>query len=889
MKKKIVLITISLIILLVAAIIAVPLFFKSKIIKIAKEEANKSLLAFIDFDEHIRINIVSDFPKLHVKVSDLVVANKEPFSGDTLAKIGTLKVSLDMKSVIKGKLEVLKMSIDQADVFIHVLSDTSEYLANWDIFLPSEDTTESPVITIPVKDYKITNSHFTWKDERNDFFIEFTELNHSGKGDFSLDLFDLVTETSVEQSTFIYDGIAWISKARMALDALVKIDLVNDVYSFAKSQMKLNDFPLNFDGYIAMPEDDIEMKVDFRSPETDFKYLLSLVPAIYSNDFEDIKASGTMSFSGNVDGKYGDTSFPAFNVDLAVKQGSFKYPDLPDEVRDVNITMNVDNPDGNLDHTVVNISRMHAVFGKEPFDILLLLKTPLSDPYVKSKIKGKINLEHVKDYIKLDQKLDISGLMQADLEIEGKLSYLEKEEYEKFGAKGLLLLKDLRYYSDDFKKNLHVPLLKMEFSPQYVDLQEMQVKIDKNDLLLKGKLQHFIPYFFGKGTLKGTMDISSNYLNLNDFLTSEEPTNVKDEKSNQEESTSLTVFELPGNVDFQMSGKVKQLIYDRMDMKEVACKLHLKDRRLTVEELRANLFKGSIVAGGFYETINPEKPNASFTLNVTNVNIKEAYRTFGFVSKFMAIAQFAEGVINGSIEMSSPLEKNMMPLFAQLFSKGVLSIKELKVMDFPPLNSMAEAIQMKQYKNLTINNIKPSYKIENGRFELRPVTFKINKTVFQVKGVNSLDKQLNYEIKMDVPSEDIRKQSVSWLSKMGTKLEELPVGETIPLYVYLTGTIEKPKVTTSLGKSAKSVVEAGKERVVQEADKKKQEAVQKLKEEANKQKAILEQQAKTEAERIKAEAARKKKEAEDKARIEAEKKKKQLEEEAKKKIRDVLK
>lgn len=49
---------------------------------------------------------------------------------------------------------------------------------------------------------------------------------------------------------------------------------------------------LNFAGAVKMPDDNIDVDLVFSTSRTEFKSLLSMVPAIYMKDFEGCKHRG---------------------------------------------------------------------------------------------------------------------------------------------------------------------------------------------------------------------------------------------------------------------------------------------------------------------------------------------------------------------------------------------------------------------------------------------------------------------------------------------------------------------------------------------------------------------------------------------------------------------
>ena len=65
----------------------------------------------------------------------------------------------------------------------------------------------------------------------------------------------------------------------------------------------------------------------------------------------------------------------------------------------------------------------------------------------------------------------------------------------------------------DIKKSLFT------FTPKYLQLSETTVNIGKNDITADSRFENYIGYALKGTTLKGTLNIHSNYFNLNDFMT----------------------------------------------------------------------------------------------------------------------------------------------------------------------------------------------------------------------------------------------------------------------------------------------------------------------------------------------------------------------------------
>ena len=78
------------------------------------------------------------------------------------------------------------------------------------------------------------------------------------------------------------------------------------------------------------------MDLAFRAPGTSFKEILSLVPAVYLREgFDELQATGSMAVEGRVRGGWGEHAFPALSIDATVRDGGFRYPDLPLAAREI--------------------------------------------------------------------------------------------------------------------------------------------------------------------------------------------------------------------------------------------------------------------------------------------------------------------------------------------------------------------------------------------------------------------------------------------------------------------------------------------------------------------------------------------------------------------------
>lgn len=427
MKKALIIIGIIFVVLLAAAFI-LPVVFKDDIKAAIDKELAKSVNADVVYEaDDFSLTLFKNFPNITAEVRNLGVINREPFAGDILFAAENVQIEVNLKDVLFGdQLRLKGITLVRPIINVNVLADGR---ANYDIAIPSSDTVatapeESGDFSFGIDHWEIVEGDIKYDDKSIPMVLELKGVNHTGSGDFTQSEFDLVTKTTSDTLNVTYDGVAYLSKKQADIDMTLTISEEYTKYTFKENTAKLNDFSMNFDGWFKMNEKDYGMDISFKSPENTFKSLLSLVPGMYSESFKNIETSGDLAFSGFVKGTYSDTQMPAFNVDLKVIDAMFKYPDLPTPINNINLDMLVDNKDGIIDNTVIDIKKLHMDFGSNPVDARALI-SKIYPTTVDANIKAKLNLAELAKMFPV-QGLDMRGNYALDLTAKGVYDSLKK-------------------------------------------------------------------------------------------------------------------------------------------------------------------------------------------------------------------------------------------------------------------------------------------------------------------------------------------------------------------------------------------------------------------------------------------------------------------------------
>ena len=995
----------SFVALFVAAAVLIPIVFKDEIHAEIKRTINRNVRAVVDYKD-VSLSLLRNFPNLSVGLEGLQVVGVDEFRGDTLARMGRFDLALDIMSVINGgEIDVKKVLLKDAYLHVIVLKDGR---ANYDIAIPDSakpDTgaaAEPSKFKLKLKKYALENVNLIYDDRQGNLYVGLKELNHSGSGNLTADVYDLSTTTRIRELLLRMDGTTYANRLQMGADIDLNIDMPKSTYTLSRGDLTLNALKLALTGSVAMPAEGIRTDIKFSAAETEFRNILSLIPAIFLKDFNSLKTSGTLALDGFVKGLYNDRSMPALGLNLLVQNGMFQYPDLPTPVNNVQIDLKVNSPENDLNHMRIELKKFHADLGPNPVDATALVTsiTPLNidatvngkldlenvtrifplegmelkgklalnaralgvyfedtypalqatvdlrqgyvktkefpaaienitlagtatnktgkmqdmlvevsnlhvevdkepidasfrvqnldDPDYKVKLKGRVDLGKLTKIYPLEG-MELAGLVNADIATEGRLSTVTNKQYENLPTSGTLTLKNFQYKAADLPAPLNISNALLNFTPAYLQLEELTGTAGQSDFYLSGRVQNYMAYVLRGDTLRAVVNLDSKRLNANEWLSSS-PAPAADQPK---DTTPLVAPEVPANLNVLFTTNVGEILYDQYILQNFKGGVRLVNRRLALQNTQFDLLGGQFALSGAYATPRPEKPEYDLNFDVRNLDIQKAQKAFPIVKKYLAVAENTYGNLNTTFRINGKMLRDLSMDYPTMNGGGKLELVNAELREVKVLNTIADLTRMNDLRNPKLGTTSFSFGITNGRINIQPFNLNVKDYKATLGGSTGLDQTIAYDLALDVPTGPLGTAAASALSNLiKTKLE---APTRLNLNFGIGGTVKNPKVTPkgggpaggggagggivgNLQNQAEELKKQAEERARAEADKLKAEAEARARAEADRLKREAEERSKAEAERLK-------REAEAKARAEADRLKREAEERAKKMFR----
>ena len=806
--KKALKITGIIIVLAIIFLAAAPFLFKGSIEKMVKRTINENLNATVAW-EGLNLSLFKNFPDAALTINNFSVINKTPFEGDTLASGASIKLNMGVRQLFKKNDESIQVNaLVLVDALVNIKVDSLGN-ANYDIaskkdITASEETkTEDSGFNFALKKYEIKNSRINYLDEASKTFLVLTDVNHKGTGDLSEAVSKLETYTEANAS-FKIDDVAYLNKNSITLDADFELDLKNKKYTFLENEAKINELPLTFDGFVKINESNSEIDLRFKTPSSDFKNFLAVIPKTYVKELDGVTTTGDFTLEGMLKGIIDDTHIPTMDIKVASNNASFKYPDLPKAVRNISMNAELKNTTGLVKDTYITIGSMTFKIDNELFNLSGSLKNLTQNALVNLVVKGTLNLANIEKVLPLELKQDLTGIIKADISTSFDMQSLEKEQYQKIKSNGTASLTGFNYSDEAFNNPINISSAAITMIPGNIALNNFEATSGETDIKATGSIKNLIPWIMEKQDLKGVFQVTSDTFNVNDFMSSGENSGNGTGKASEENTIKETV-KIPDFLDATLNFTANKVLYDNVVLENAKGSVSIKDEAATLSNVTSRVYGGDIAFSGNVNT-KDEISTFGMNLDLQKVDIEQSFGQLDFLKYIAPIAKTLKGDINTVIKLSGQLNEDLTPNLTTLVGDAFAKIisAEVNTNNSPLLSKLTENLSFLNVDKMNLKDVATNLTFSDGKIDIKPFDFMVEGVKITAGGSHGLDKSIDYKLAMDVPAKYLGSEVTNLLAKLDPEeannmMVSLPVG--------LKGNFTNPQVSLNTKAAVNSLTQ----------------------------------------------------------------------------------
>ncbi|MEE4214498.1 MAG: AsmA-like C-terminal region-containing protein [Bacteroidales bacterium] len=803
---------ILILVIFLAGIIIPSLFkeqIKEKVLGIANERIDASLAAG-DFS----LTIFRNFPNLTFRLKDVAVTGVDRFEGDTLAGLKSFNLVFDIASVISKKgYRIKAIEIDRPVANIIILEDGS---VNYDIVKKSpgdtltageespddgKDKREEKDISLRLNKFEINNCVISYVDRQGGMEALISDMNLLLKGNMSQSHSDLLLTMDAGGLDFRMGGVRYLKNASISSRFDIGADMQDKIFELKDNYLSINDLRLLFDGSVQVDDQDILTDINLGTGDTQFKSLLSLIPAVYMEGFEELETDGSFSISGNVKGRYSsaDSLLPDVMLEVLVKKGQLSYPDLPEKISDIDLSALLMLDGSDPDNTVIDLADLHFILAGSPFDMNMTLSTPVSDPEVEAQFKGRLDLGALASAVPV--KLErLAGVVDINFGLHGRMSMIENKDYDSFVADGTLEISEFDVMMEDVPP-LGIKHAAFSFTPAYAVMNDFMLDLAGNKINLSGRLENYLPFVLQKETIKGEMNLYSAYIDI-DTIFSYLPVDTMDVS---DDTLSIQTIEIPENIDFQFISVVDRLSYRPLVATDIRGNLYISNGALIVRETGLSTLGADVRLNAEYDSGNALTPRLVADLSVDGLGIRQSFNTFNTVKKLAPVAEGMNGDISMSFDFTALLGEGMIPLVETIQGRGTLVSDQIQLLSSPIYEKFSSVLQIGEDYTNTFKDLDLAFEVRDGRVHIKPFDTQLGDMKITLGGDHGIDQSINYLMELEIPSSELPAGMSDFLTGLAASAALMGIEfyqpEIIRMDISIEGSVKDPVIKPSLGRN----------------------------------------------------------------------------------------
>lgn len=691
-----------------------PFLFRGKISEAVQRSLDETINARVLFEpDNLSLSLISSFPDFRISIRNFGIVNKAPFEDDTLFFANNFGAGISLLSVISGeKIRIRKILLEDARIGLFVLPDGSN---NYSIFkaVPAKETAptekEAGAFSLKIDSWELKNLSLHYLNAGSGTMASVEGLEHEGSGDFSQDLVNLSTSTKISSLSITVDSVDYLSKRRFASEMNLEYNQKSGSIRFGENFVELNAFRLAFSGDAAFGAGKPDFNLSFHSPESSIKGLISLIPAVFSKDFEKLSAEGNLAFEGHVKGSYDSMNLPDFGLNLKVSKGSVQYPGLPHKIEKLALDLKLKHNQGPAELLVADLKDFSMTLGQNPLKASGWMEG-LDRPTVNFLMQGRVNLEEISKAFPLEG-ISLRGLLDLNVKADGRYD-TENKEFPLLSAR--LLLKQGFVKSREFPEALEALEMDMSASNTNGKISGSSAEIRQFTFLLAGEPFSLNASFENPDDLKYRISAKG----MVDF----------------EKVTRL--FPLEG---MKLSGKMKADVQASGQMSDVKASRYDKLPTSGSAELNNFVYKASHLN----QTVNIARASLQFSpaeLTLSNMEMKVGNSDFllsGSIRNHLGYV-LRDETLQASLKMKSNLTdaNQLMALNGEAAPSSDAAASKAKAEPLPAnldLDISSENSKI-HYDNMVLENASGSFSLKKGVLGMKNLRFRLLDGNFQMNG-----------------------------------------------------------------------------------------------------------------------------------------------------------
>lgn len=693
------------------------------------------------------------FPGISLRLTDVIVKDSlfEQHKR-TLLKAGEVNVTLNTLSLLRGTVQIKKVSI--SDAAIDVFTMANGYV-NTSVFRKKRkesDQGQEEGSFPELKKLILEN-------------VSFTAENRALNKLYALDIYRLLGDLN-------YRAPGW--HAEVSLKALAKSMAFNTVKgSFIKDRELDGSFDITFyedEGKIEFKpsplkigEEDfiIAAKLDAGKEKSGFFISIENKSILWKN--------AALLLSPNITSKLMmvDVKKP-FWVKCSLKGDFNKRGEDPLILVDAKIRNNILETQGGLiencsfdgaftneyvkgkgyddPNSAIKLFNFKGEFKTIPFTMSKAFIVDLKKPILIGDFNARFDVSRLAGIV--DEDLVKFSKGEADVKLDYRADIVDFKVNKPL-VEGMVSIKDADILYKPRKLHFKDISVALDFAHNDLNISEIVLKTDKSIVNMKGDVKNFLNlYYTDPQKIVLRWEINSPQLHIAEFMgflggRKTASANKNRRRGNFTDEIN-TLFE-KSNVAISLN--VDKLYYNRFLATNTHAEILLNDSGVVVKNAGLNHAGGSLLLSGNLSQSASKSNPYQLNVAVKNVDVKKFFYAFNNFGLKSLKSENVKGFISSSARLKGYITDDARPVPRSMYGSLSFVFKKGSLINFAPVQSIGKfAFPFRDMKNITFDNLSGKFDMKGEKVIIHPMQISSSVLNMDVEGVYSFDKGTNINI-----------------------------------------------------------------------------------------------------------------------------------------------
>ena len=801
------------ILLLICGVVALKLFFTGERLKaflVPKiEEATGRTVTVGDVS-------LSVLPSIAVEVESLAISNKQGkgFSDRPFLTLDRLVLDVNLIPLIKGALEIPTVLVDRPTLLLEI---NEEGLTNYSSEEEKQEVEHDSVKVavelgteeLLLSNLQIVDGKVEYYDRQENSAMTMEGINQVTRIETEPVMQEarINSESSVDRFSYGSLTSTLISDLRLTVKQELVYKKAEDRMTIVNGEGSVQDIVLTMTGQIDSVSTAPTMNIVLESKDAGIPALLSLAPKEYMKKAEGLEGTGTAQVKITISGLISDSTKPDIRGSISANNATIRYASLPKPITDICIVSDFTRTAAKQEFRVTKFS---ANLGENPLNATMTV-IDFEHPSMTLALDAAMNLAEINDYYPVEAGTELSGRLNADVNIAGKV-----DDPRSMKASGSMNFQNVTIKTASSPNPIRNLNGSITFNNQVVEAKKLSMNLGKSDLTLAFWVRNYLSLVTeaeGASPATANLTLNSNHLYTAD-ITADDKAPASTGKSGDAPKEKGALI-LP-DIAMDVSATIGTLTMEKFEMTGVRGTMKISDGVITMQNFSGNMFEGSLSSKGTVDLRNPDQPVFDLALDMTNIN------GHALLPNFTSFGNRLFGNLSMSTTLKGSLDDTLGFVPQSLLGQGNVQVKSGKLTGVKVNQSIASLVGVSNLESINFNDWANTFTISNGRMEVKNLNIKALDADYSLNGFIGLDGSLDCAMTVLLPASTSAKLSLPGFAGQAVDLFKEPSGR-VKLDFTVGGMFDSPKVSLRTESATKKAEQLAKQKLASEAKKKEDE------------------------------------------------------------------